>query len=138
MSEPTVDSVNVMIVEDEQFSLQTLTRTVEKLGSDVVLTATNGKEALDKLQETDLAVDIIICDIEMPEMDGFEFARRIRYGTIPDRKDVPILMLTGKDTEENFRKGRIHRIDGFLIKPATVEVLRSYMTTVLGVGRSRL
>ena len=77
-------------------------------------------------------IDIVICDIEMPGMDGFEFTRSVRSGTLPKYKSLPILMLTAVDSDENVRRGKIHKIDAFLIKPPTEEMLRNNMIQALG------
>lgn len=129
MAEHSFESVKVLIVKDDEFSQQLLAKLLEKLGFSVVAVAENGREGLEKLAVEN--VDLVICDIEMPEMDGFQFARRVRYGLVPEAKDVPILMLTGQDTDKNVRKGRIHKIDGFIVKPPTVPALQQHMTRVL-------
>ena len=104
MPDQSFDSIKVMVIDDDDMLSQTaIVRIVENLGASVELVAQNGREALELLQESEVSVHLIICDIEMPEMDGFEFARRLRYGTIPERKDIPILMLTGHDSDENVR-----------------------------------
>lgn len=80
--------------------------------------------------------DLIITDIEMPEIGGFELARRIRYGIVPRYKDVPILMLTGHSTEGNVRKGKFHKIQGFIVKPPSPETLKRHMVRALGIKRA--
>ncbi|MEE8393351.1 MAG: response regulator [Rhodospirillales bacterium] len=109
-------SVTVLVVEDEEFSARFVTRILGKIGVESVITAANGAEALELLESSETPIDLVISDIEMPEMDGFELARRIRYGTVPQYKAVPILMLTGQDTERNVDKARIHKIDGIVGK----------------------
>ena len=62
-----------------------------------------------------------------------ELARRIRLNAVPKYKGIPILMLTGHSTEENVRKGRIHRIQGFIVKPPSAEILDRHMTRALKI-----
>ncbi len=126
-------SVNIMVVDDEEFAQRFVTRILGMLGTGEVLTAENGADALEKLAETDVAIDLIICDIEMPEIDGYEFVRKVRYGEVPKYKDVPILILTGKDTDENVQKARFHKIDGFIIKPPNAEDLERKLRKALGL-----
>ena len=126
-------SVNVMVVDDEEFAQRFVTRILGMLGTGEVLTADNGAEALEKLAETDVAIDLIISDIEMPEVDGYEFVRKIRYGEVPEYKDVPILILTGKDTDQNVQKARFHKINGFLVKPPNAEDLERQLRKALGL-----
>ena len=94
-------SVTVLVVEDEGFSLRFVSRILQALGVAGVIGAGNGCAALELLKNSETPIDLVISDIEMPEMDDFELARRIRYGTVPKYKDVPILMLTGQDTSYN-------------------------------------
>jgi len=75
---------------------------------------------------------LVISDIEMPEMDGYELTRRIRYGTVPQYKDIPILILTGQDTDTNVKKARIHKIDGFIVKPPKKDQLEILLKKSLG------
>ena len=126
-------SVNIMVVDDEEFAQRFVTRILDMLGTGEVLTADNGADALKRLAETDIAIDLIISDIEMPEIDGYEFVRKIRYGEIPKYKDVPILILTGKDTDQNVQKARFHKIDGFLVKPPNAEDLERKLRKALGL-----
>lgn len=124
MSEEQLDSLTVLIVEDEPLSVQALKSALANIGVGTVRTARNGADALEILSGTADRVDLAICDIEMPEMSGYEFVRRLRYGTAPGYKDLPVLMLTGHDTPKNLSRARTHKIDGFLVKPATADVLR--------------
>ena len=126
-------SVNVMIVDDEVFAQRFVIRILGMLGTGEVLTADNGAEALEKLAETDIAIDLIISDIEMPEVNGYEFVRKVRYGEVPKYKDVPILILTGQDTDQNVQKARFHKIDGFIVKPPNAEELERQLRKALGL-----
>lgn len=124
MAEPEFAHLNVMVVEDEAFSQSLVARLLDNLGVASVTVAANGSEALAKLESGDVHIDLVICDIEMPEMGGFELTRRIRFGAVPSYKDVPVVMLTGKDTDKNAQQARIHRISGFLVKPAKLNTLK--------------
>ena len=65
--------MKIFIVDDEEFILNFSVRILKDLGCDKVITAENGKFAIERLINTREPVDIIICDLKMPEMDGFEF-----------------------------------------------------------------
>ena len=126
-------SINVMVVDDEVFAQRFVTRILNMLGIGEVLTADNGAEALERLAETDIAIDLIISDIEMPETDGYEMVRKIRYGAVPKYKDVPILILTGQNTDQNVQKARFHKINGFIVKPPNAEDLERKLRNALGL-----
>ena len=131
MTQDEFGSLRVLIVDDETFSLQLVVLVLEKLGVGKVSVAENGKQALEVMRTAEEPIHLVISDIEMPEMGGFEFARRIRYGEVPRYKDIPILMLPGHATEENVRKGRIHRIQGFIVKPPTADAMKKHMQRAL-------
>lgn len=136
MTKDAFQSLRVLVVDDEVFSLQLVVLVLEKLGVGNIGVAQNGKHALEVLGTAAGPFDLIISDIEMPELGGFELARRIRYGVVPRYKDIPILMLTGNATEENVRKGRLHRVQGFVVKPPTADALKKHMTRALGAKGS--
>jgi CheY-like chemotaxis protein len=126
-------SVTVLVVDDEVFSSRFVSRILGKIGIESIVTTENGVEAIEALENNDHVIDIVISDIEMPEMDGYELARRIRYGAVPQYQTVPILMLTGQDTESNVEKARIHKINGFIVKPPKIDDLEQRILEALGL-----
>ena len=132
MTSDDFSSLNVMAVEDEAFARKVIAKVLEEVGVAAVTVAVNGAEALDKLAGAEPKIHLIVCDIEMPEMGGYEFVRQVRYGAVPGYTDIPIIMLTGKDTDKNARKARIHKISGFLVKPAKPNTLTNAIRHALG------
>ena len=126
-------SLAVMAVDDSAMDLRLITMILDSLGVGTVIAAESAGQALELLGGEGAAVDLVISDIVMPEMDGYELVRRIRYGVAPAHKDVPILVLTGKDTEINVRKAKIHKIEGFIVKPPSAEVIERHMREALGL-----
>jgi len=127
-------SVNILVVEDEVFSLKFISRILSKLGIAKVHEAHDGAEAISLLEDSDISIDLVISDIEMPNMDGYELVRRIRYGVVPKYQNIPILMLTGQDTNENVSKARIHKIQGYIVKPPKVDQIEFYLKQALGMS----
>jgi CheY-like chemotaxis protein len=134
MSDNSLNEVKILIVEDDKFSCKIITETLSKIGVNQISTTENGQEAIDFLSKTETSIDFIICDIEMPIMDGYEFSRKIRLGQVPRFKSVPILILTGNDTEKNIEKAKFHRIEGFVIKPVTASELENKIRTILKIS----
>ncbi len=133
MREAKYDPLAIMVVDDDELGLKYLTTLLYAIGVGTVLAAGNGAEALGVLEETEADVDLVICEIEMPELNGFQFTRRIRYGLIPRFKDLPILLLTGHTTEKHIEYARTHKVSGLVEKPLTADFLKIEIETVLGV-----
>ena len=98
----------VLVIEDDASAREMLRRTLEKDGWQVA-EAQNGKVGLEKLDEA--APALILLDLMMPEMDGFEFMDALR--TRGDAKRIPVIVITAKDlTEEDHRRlnGGVERI----------------------------
>lgn len=133
MSKDTFRTLRVLVVEDEDFSQKIVTMILTNLGFNKIVIAKNGVQALEKLASAPEPIHLVISDIEMPEMGGFELARRIRLGAVEKYKEVPIIMLTGHSTEDNITRGRIHRIQGFVVKPVSTDVLERYIMRALHI-----
>ena len=115
------ERVKILIVDDQPDNLLSAEAVLEGLGEEIVK-ALSGREALRQLLDHDFAV--ILLDVMMPGMDGFETATLIRQR---DRsRDTPIIFLTalGKSEEHLFRGYDVGAVD-YLFKPIVPEVLRS-------------
>ena len=122
---------SVMVIDDDPIVQQVVTRLLEGLGIGETLTADNGAEALEILEARENDLDLAICDVSMPEMDGYEFVRRLRYGAAPKFKDLPVLILTANDSEKSLQRARILKIDGFFVKPPSKTVLEKTIRRII-------
>jgi DNA-binding response OmpR family regulator len=77
----------ILVVDDEEYTRELLQRILEEANHDVV-TASSGSEAIDKVSSGD--VRLVLLDIKMPGMDGFQTLERIR-----EKSDIPVIMVTG-------------------------------------------
>ena len=105
---------NIMIVEDDTNQRKLMATVLEQYGYNVIQ-AIDGVDALDQLDKKH--VDLIILDIMMPRMDGFEFTETIRQSG----SAVPILMVTAKTSPVDKRKGFIIGTDDYMTKPVDEE-----------------
>lgn len=92
-----------------------------------VLTAENGEEALEVLRETN--VNLIVCDIMMPIMDGFEFTKRIKSDI--EFSHIPVILLTAKVNVEAKVQGFEVGADAYIDKPFSLEVLMAQIANLL-------
>ena len=122
--------MKILLVDDTSENLVSLEATLGGLGEELVL-AHSGKEALRHLLNEDFAV--ILLDVRMPDMDGFETAELIR--SRPRSRHVPILFLTGYRNEEHLFRGYDLGAVDFLFKPIVPEVLRSKVAVFVELSR---
>ena len=133
MIKDSFKSLAVLVVDDDNISRKIAVSVLNTLGVNNIVLAKNGAEALETLAKASQSFDLVVTDIEMPEMDGFELARKIRLGAVEKFKSIPILMLTGHNTDEYIRKGRIHRVQGFIVKPPSTETLARHIKRALKI-----
>ena len=105
---------NIMIVEDDANQRKLMSAVLEQYGYNVTQ-AIDGIDALDQLDKKH--IDLIILDIMMPRMDGFEFTETIRQSG----STTPILMVTAKTSPVDKRKGFIIGTDDYMTKPVDEE-----------------
>jgi len=93
-----------------------------------VLEATNGAEAVDKA--TELVPDVVVMDLSLPVLDGWEATRRLKAN--PRTRHIPVLALTGHALEGHSQGARQAGCDEFLAKPCLPETLLDTVRKVLG------
>ena len=103
----------VLVVEDDMELRGLFRRVLEKNGYEA-LEAADGQEALDVLDRQ--YIDLIISDIMMPVMDGYELVRSLRDAGIA----IPVLMITAKDAFDDMRRGFLSGSDDYMVKPVNV------------------
>ena len=118
MLEAVVETKRVLVVDDDESVRSVHGRYVKHLGYDVEYAA-DGFEALTKLA---LDIDLVLLDIHMPNMDGFEVATRIRAH--PDYGLIPIIMVTGMDRESWFPRALEVGANDVISKPINADELR--------------
>jgi signal transduction histidine kinase/DNA-binding response OmpR family regulator len=119
--DPSATKPSVLIVDDIPSNLLALSAVLSPLGVRVVQ-AQSGAEAL--LRIADQAFAVVLLDVQMPEMDGFEVATRMR--TTEHGREVPIIFLTALHRDESFvRRGYAVGAADYITKPYDAEVLRA-------------
>lgn len=115
--------IKILTVDDSRTMLDMLQATLTEAGFDVD-EAEDGVQGLERVAQTEY--DVVITDVNMPNMDGFEFTRRMRGGAA--RPGMPILILTTETTQDKRDKGRAAGATGWITKPfqpdAIVKVIR--------------
>ena len=115
---------HLLIVDDDRHIRFVLKELLELEGY-TIFTAKNGEEALNTIFEKH--IDLVIVDIMMPKLDGYEFTKAERSNNI----DLPILLISAKQLPEDRKKGFISGIDDFMTKPIDSEELLLHIKALL-------
>ncbi len=118
--DPSVEKLVFLVVEDDATSRMILRRALLKMNSEVLL-ATNGEEGVRVFEEND--VDVVLMDVQMPVMDGYEAAARIK--ACSGDEFVPVIFLTGTTDEDLLARCVAVGGDDFLTKPYSPVVLEA-------------
>lgn len=120
--------LKVLLAEDNEVSQKLLKRLLQKWGHQV-LVAANGREVLDILG--DETVDLVVMDLQMPEMDGLECARRIRQREIDSAGHLPIIALTAHARESDADQCLAAGMDAYVPKPVRAQQLYDLIELVV-------
>jgi two-component system, sensor histidine kinase and response regulator len=108
----------ILLIEDE-IELQQNLKEILEFSDFVILTADNGKEGLEKLEVE--KIDLIICDIMMPVMDGFQFLAEFKK--LDRFRHIPFIFLSARASREDRAKGLSEGADDYLTKPISARML---------------
>lgn len=133
MAEYTDKKPLILAVDDDETTLMVLEKSIESFGYDVI-TAINGKQACDIINQEYKNIDTIVIDRLMPEMDGMEVVRWLKE---KDKySQIPVIMQTGEDSDEQIKEGIDAGVFYYLTKPINLPVLKSVMTAAIRESQS--
>jgi len=118
----------IMVIDDDEDTLFLVKNILNGAGFQNIITISSGKKAIKALKE--VKVDMILLDIEMPNMNGYEVCKAIK--TLPDLGDIPIMFFSGKHDKKTLLK--CFRAGGFafMAKPFTaaemIKNMKAYLT----------
>ncbi|MBR6029436.1 MAG: response regulator [Clostridia bacterium] len=133
---PDFSGRRVLLAEDNEMNQLIAQTILEGVGFAVDI-ANDGSEAVDRMREAPAGTyDVVLMDIQMPYMDGYEAARQIR--ALPDREkaEVPIVAVTANAFEEDRQMAREAGMNGHLAKPYDIPRMMALLSGILGQGRS--
>ncbi len=120
------DSMNVLIVDDYKTMLRIIRNLLSQLGFSNVDEATDGTMALKMIG--DKKYDLIISDWNMEPMTGLDLLKSVRAANNP----VPFIMVTAESKTENIIAAKGAGVNNYIVKPFTVDTLKSKLISVLG------
>jgi type IV pilus assembly protein PilB len=125
-SQKSFKKERILVAEDDYGTREIIRRVLEKNLYEVI-TAENGEIALQKI--FDEMPDIILTDVVMPELEGYDLCKRIK--SHPQTKHIPVIMLTGQDELESELRGLEVGADDYILKPVEPKRLIARLTVIL-------
>jgi DNA-binding response OmpR family regulator len=116
---------HLLLVEDDAVLAEVLSRALRDLGHSVTVTG-DGEQALESLYDHGIAADLVLLDVMLPGIDGFEVCRRIRA-----RDTTPVILLTARGDPIDVVAGLEGGADDYVVKPVQPRVLDARVKTVL-------
>jgi len=115
----------ILVVDDQKHIVRLVQITLEKAGYEVV-TAYDGVEALEQVEKEN--PDMIVLDVMMPRMDGFEVLSRLQAD--PRHQHIPVIMLTAKAQDADIFKGWQSGVSSYLVKPFNPRELLTFVQRI--------
>lgn len=122
----------ILCVDDNPINLEVLKTHLERVNYRAVL-APDGAEALERLEQT--AVDLILLDVMMPRMHGYEFLKRLRAN--PKHKDIPVVVVSAKDRVEDSLTGFRMGVVDYVTKPFNPPLVAAKVAAILALRRAQ-
>ncbi len=116
-----------LIVDDSSTMRRIIINTLGRIGYHECLEAANGREGLERLSNG--AVDVIITDWNMPEMNGVEFVRAVRANSAT--RQVPVLMITTNAAKDDIVEALKAGVTNYVVKPFTPDVIKEKIQSAL-------
>ena len=116
----------IMAVDDERHIVRLIQVNLERAGYQVI-TAFDGPDALKKVEND--RPDVIVLDVMMPKMDGFEVLKRLQAN--PETREIPVIMLTAKAQDADVFRGWASGVSAYLTKPFNPLELITFVRRIL-------
>lgn len=120
---------HILVVDDDPHAVEILSRMLGREGH-TCTGASSGRAALERLRESADAIDVILLDVMMPEMDGLQVCQRLRDD--PQWRQIPVILLTAKDDFETRIRAMQLGVSEFLTKPINKRELFERVSTQVG------
>lgn len=127
----SIVNLNVLYIDDTATIRNVLKKIFEELGVKTVKAASNGRDAWEEIQSAvrERPYNLILCDWNMPELDGLKLVEMLRLHSNPTIRDVRFIMITGNDAK--IRQALESGVDNFIAKPFTAQQLKRKLEFVL-------
>jgi len=130
----TFENLTVLLVDDEPFMRQLVERLLYDMGILNIIMACDGADAVEKLSASGEQIDLMILDLEMPNMNGFQVVQQVRKGVSDINPELPIIILTGHGQLDAVKAAVKLGVHGYLVKPMSRAALEKRIKIALSSG----
>lgn len=124
--------MKILLIDDSGTMRKIQRNVLASMGYDNIVEAEDGEDAIMKMKEHNFAIDLILCDWNMPKMDGITFVRKIN--AVPNLAKIPILMVTTEGEKSKVVEAVQAGARGFVVKPFTKELLSTRIKEIISKG----
>ena len=122
----------IILIDDDDDDLSFIVDSVQALGiKNQILTFKDGQKAFDYLIKHDVVPFLILCDINMPQMDGFELRKKINAELLLTLKSTPFIFLTTSSNHVEINKAYLLNIQGYFTKPDSIEGIQQMLKNII-------
>ena len=127
--------MKVLLVDDSSTMRKIQRRALSKMGIEDITDCANGLEAIEELKANASQYDLMLCDVNMPEMDGFSTLKQVRM--MPETKSLPVIMCTSVAEKDQVLKAIKAGANNYVVKPFKPDDLQSKIqATMEKLGKS--
>lgn len=121
-------NLRILTVDDNPTMRRIILNTLRRVGYSDIIEASNGKDAMAKLQVE--KIDFVITDWDMPEMDGLELVSNIRKSD--QFKSLPVIMISTRSVKEDIIEALKTGVNSYIVKPFTPDTLKEKIDMITG------
>ena len=121
--------LRILVIEDESFSRRIITGLLRQIGYVHVEEARDGEEGMRETLRT--RPHVVLCDIHMQPLDGLGYLSRLRDHPDDQVAATPVVFLTGDKQEETVLSAKQLKVDGYLVKPVSLALLKQHLDKML-------
>ncbi len=122
--------MKALLVDDSATMRKIQKAALQQLGFSEFVEAGDGMEAIQRMRENNFALDLVVIDWNMPNMDGITFVQKVRG--VPALKNLKIMMVTSKADRESLVTALKAGVNGYIVKPFTPDLFRQKAQEVVG------
>jgi len=122
-----VADLRILTVDDNPTMRRIILNTLRRVGYSDIIEASNGKDAMAKLQVE--KIDFVITDWDMPEMDGIELVSNIRKSD--EFKSLPVIMISTRSVKEDIIEALKTGVNSYIVKPFTPDTLKEKIDQII-------